>query len=155
MKLLLVAVGRLRPALREVTDDYLRRLDRVVSIEEREVREAGQARTAALRQQQEDARVLHQIPEGVPVTLLEVAGAPWTSERLAEELDRWRVAAQDRALVIGGAEGVGKAVRSRAAQQWSLGPLTLPHEMVRMIVAEQLYRAAMILQGHPYHRGAE
>jgi 23S rRNA (pseudouridine1915-N3)-methyltransferase len=155
MRLLLVGVGRLRPALREVTDDYLRRLNRVVAIEEREAREAGQAATAALRQQQEDERILRLVPANAAITLLEVTGSPWSSEQLAVQLDSWRVAARDRALVIGGAEGVGPSVRGRADQRWSLGALTLPHELARLIVAEQLYRAAMILQGHPYHRGAE
>lgn len=155
MRLFLVGVGRLRPALREVTDDYLRRVGRVVVVEEREAREAGQATTVALRQQQEDERILTLVPEGTPITLLEIGGSSWTSEQLAGKLDGWRVAARDRALVIGGAEGVGTAVRQRADERWSLGPLTLPHEVARLIVAEQLYRAAMILQGHPYHRGAE
>lgn len=155
MRLFLVGVGRLRPALREVTDDYLRRLNRVVAIEEREAREAGQASTAALRQQQEDGRILRMVPDGAAITLLDVNGTQWSSEQLAAQLDGWRRAARDVALVLGGAEGVGPAVRERASQRWSLGPLTLPHELARLIVAEQLYRAAMILQGHPYHRGAE
>lgn len=155
MQLLLVGVGRLRPALREVTDDYLRRLRRVVAVDEREAREAGQAGTATLRQQQEDERILRLIPDGVPITLLDLTGDAWSSEQLAVQLEGWKVAARDRALVIGGAGGVGSAVRQRATQRWSLGPLTLPHEVARLVVAEQLYRAAMILQGHPYHRGAE
>ena len=155
MQLLLVGVGRLRPALREVADDYLRRLNRVVAVEEREVREAGQEGTIALRQQQEDERILRLIPDGTAITLLDVTGTGWSSEQLSGQLAEWRLAARDRALVIGGADGVGSSVRARASQRWSLGPLTLPHELVRVIVAEQLYRAAMILQGHPYHRGAE
>ena len=155
MRMFLVGVGRLRPALREVTDDYLRRLRRVVAIEEREAREAGQASTAALRQQQEDERILRLVPDSATITLLDVGGTPWSSEQLATQLDAWRVGARDVALVIGGAEGAGSAVRERATQRWSLGPLTLPHEIARLVVAEQLYRAAMILQGHPYHRGAE
>ena len=155
MQLILVGVGRLRPALREVTDDYLRRLNRAVTITEREAREAGQATTVALRQQQEDERILRLVPEDAPITLLDVTGQAWSSEQLAIQLQGWKVAARDRALVIGGAEGVGSAVRERATQRWSLGPLTLPHEVARLVVAEQLYRAAMILQGHPYHRGAE
>jgi 23S rRNA (pseudouridine1915-N3)-methyltransferase len=153
MRLYLVGVGRLRPALREVTDDYLRRLQRMVAIEEREAREAGQASTTALRRQHEDDRLRKLIPDGVPITLLDVTGTPWSSEQLAAQLDGWRAAARDRALVIGGADGVGQAIRDRADQRWSLGPLTLPHELVRVVVAEQLYRAATILQGHPYHRG--
>ena len=155
MRLYLVGVGKLRPPLREVTDDYLRRLGRVLTVEEREAREAGQASTPELRRGQEDERVLRLIPEGTDITLLDVGGTGWSSELLATHLQRWRESARDRALVIGGADGVGSAVRARATERWSLGPLTLPHEMARLIVAEQLYRAAMILQGHPYHRGTE
>jgi 23S rRNA (pseudouridine1915-N3)-methyltransferase len=153
MRLLLVCVGKLRPALRGVTDDYLRRLGRVVTIEEREAREAGRAATAALRRQQEEAALLRLIPEGAAITLLDLDGSAWSSEQVAVRLDQWRGVARDRALVIGGAEGVGDRLRARAEERWSLGPLTLPHELARVIVVEQLYRAAMILQGHPYHRG--
>jgi 23S rRNA (pseudouridine1915-N3)-methyltransferase len=85
--------------------------------------------------------------------LLDPRGSPWSSEQLATRLDSWRLAARDRALVIGGADGLGDAMLRAADEHWSLGPLTLPHELVRVIVTEQLYRAGTILQGHPYHRG--
>lgn len=153
MRLLLLGTGRLRPALREVCDDYLRRLGRLVSIEEREAREAGRAPHAEARRAEEDRRLLRLLPEHSAVTLLDPAGTAWSSEELARRLEAWRVAARDRALVIGGADGLGDALRARADERWSLGPLTLPHELARVIVAEQLYRAASILQGHPYHRG--
>lgn len=153
MRLLLVGTGRLRPALREVCDDYLRRLGRSVTIEEREAREAGQVDDPARRREEEDRRLLRLLPGDTAITLLDRTGAAWTSEELARRLNAWRLAARDRALVIGGAEGVGPSIRERADERWSLGPLTLPHELARVIVAEQLYRAAMILQGHPYHRG--
>ncbi|HRP09258.1 MAG TPA: 23S rRNA (pseudouridine(1915)-N(3))-methyltransferase RlmH, partial [Gemmatimonadales bacterium] len=67
--------------------------------------------------------------------------------------EEWRTVGSDTAIVIGGSEGTGRAVRERAVERWSLGQLTLPHELARVVVAEQLYRGAMILQGHPYHRG--
>lgn len=153
MQLVLLGTGRLRPALREVCDDYLRRLGRVVTVVEREAREAGRAATADVRREEEDRRLLRLMPEGAAVTLLDRTGATWTSEELARRFEAWRSTARDRVLVLGGADGVGPAVRQRADERWSLGPLTLPHELARVIVAEQLYRAAMILQGHPYHRG--
>jgi 23S rRNA (pseudouridine1915-N3)-methyltransferase len=153
MRLLLVGVGKLRPALRGVTDDYLRRFGRWVAIEEREAREAGRAATSALRRQQEAAGILRLIPEGTAITLLDRRGSPWSSEQLASRLDQWRSVARDRAVVIGGADGVSHSLSDRADERWSLGPLTLPHELARVIVVEQLYRAATILQGHPYHRG--
>lgn len=154
MELVLLAVGKLRPAFREACDDYLRRLGRVVPVREREVREAGRAGSVTRQRAEEGARLLDAVPPGGSMTLLDLEGTPWTSEQLAGRLDAWRQAGRDRAVVIGGAVGVDPAVRARADEVWSLGPLTLPHELARVVVAEQLYRAATILQGTPYHKGA-
>ena len=154
MKLLLLAVGRLRPALREVCDDYLRRVSRFVTVDEREAREAGHL-NGEDRRGEEDRRILRLVPERSEVILLDPEGEMWSSEHLALRLDGWRLDARDRTLVIGGAAGVGAAVRERAVQHWSLGPMTLPHEIARLVVAEQLYRAGTILQGTPYHRGGQ
>jgi len=154
MQLMLVAVGKLRPALREVCDDYLRRLGRFIPIEEREVKEAGRATTGSLQRDAEGKRLLAAVPDRSDVVLLDVAGEPWTSEALAERLETWRRDARDRTLIIVGASGVAPAVRERAGTIWSLGALTLPHELARVVVVEQLYRASTILRGEPYHRGA-
>ena len=153
MRLWLVAVGRLRPGLRDVCDDYLRRLRRFIPVDEREVREAGRAATTSLQRDAEGRRLLDALPGGARMILLDQAGTPWSSEALARELERWRRAAVDCAFVIGGATGVSAAVRNRATVEWSLGPLTLPHELARVVVAEQLYRASTILRREPYHRG--
>jgi 23S rRNA (pseudouridine1915-N3)-methyltransferase len=153
MLLSLVAVGKLRPAMRELCDDYLRRLGRFVRVAEREVREAGRAGSSSLQRETEGDRLLEAITDGSPVILLDLDGSRWSSEQLAAQLDDWRIDARDRSLVIGGAAGVSTSVRARATASWSLGPLTLPHELARVIVAEQLYRASSILRGEPYHRG--
>jgi 23S rRNA (pseudouridine1915-N3)-methyltransferase len=149
----LVAVGKLRPAMRGLCDDYLRRFGRFVRVAEREVREAGRAASTALQREAEGERLLEAIADGSPVILLDLDGVKWSSEQLAAQLDTWRVDGRERSFVIGGAAGVSAAVRARAAGSWSLGPLTLPHELARVIVAEQLYRASTILRGEPYHRG--
>jgi len=154
MQLSLVAVGKLRPALREVCDDYLGRLARFIRVTEREVREAGRAGTEQLQRETEGRGLLEAVGEGTPMILLDLGGSGWSSEQLAAELDRWRLEGRDRALVIGGATGISPAVRQRAQSTWSLGPLTLPHELARIVVVEQLYRASTILQGTPYHKGA-
>lgn len=154
MQLMLLTVGRLRPALREVCDDYIRRLHHVVALTEVEVREAGRAATPTAQQATEGERLLARLTPRHDVVLLDPQGTPWSSERLATTLQQWRIDARDRAIVIGGAAGVSAAVRARANDAWSLGPLTLPHELARVIVVEQLYRASTILLGHPYHRGA-
>jgi 23S rRNA (pseudouridine1915-N3)-methyltransferase len=154
MQLLLLAVGKLRPALREVCDDYLRRTQRVMHVTEREVRQAGQGGDSAWQREEEGRRLLEVLPQGMPVVLLDRVGDGWSSEALAERMHRWRLDARDRAIVIGGATGIAPSIRARADAVWSLGPLTLPHELVRVVVAEQLYRATTILQGQPYHKGA-
>jgi 23S rRNA (pseudouridine1915-N3)-methyltransferase len=154
MQLLLVAVGKLRPALREVCDDYLRRLGRFMPVVEREVKDAGRATTGTLQREAEGKRLLEAVPERSEVVLLDVDGARWSSEDLATQVEAWRLDARDRTLIIGGASGVAPAVRKRAGSVWSLGALTLPHELARVVVMEQLYRASTILRGEPYHRGA-
>ena len=154
MQVTLVAVGKLRPALREVCDDYIRRLGRFVKVTEREVREAGRAATRQLQRDTEGKRLLAAVAPGSPLVLLDQGGTPWSSEQLAAQLDAWRQDGRDRTFVIGGAAGVPAALRVQAATSWSLGPLTLPHELARVVVVEQLYRASTILRGEPYHKGA-
>src|SRR5690606_36098452 len=99
MRVILVGVGRLRPALREVCDDYLRRVSRFITVEEREVREAGQAASALARREEEDRRILRQVPDGAAVTLLDPGGEPWSSEQLAARMASWREVARDQVLV--------------------------------------------------------
>lgn len=154
MQVSLVAVGKLRPALREVCDDYLRRLGRFVKVDEREVREAGRAATEQLQRDTEGKRLIEAVAAGSPVVLLDLGGTAWSSEQLAAQLDAWRRDGRERTFVIGGAAGVSAALHTRAASTWSLGPLTLPHELARIVVVEQLYRASTILRGEPYHKGA-
>ena len=97
--------------------------------------------------------MLELVPDDADLTLLDLGGLPWSSEQVAEQLQAWRERGRDHALLIGGAVGVSAAVRARATDAWSLGPLTLPHELARVLVAEQLYRATTILRGEPYHKG--
>ena len=153
MQLSLLAVGKLRPAFREVCDEYLRRIRRMVPLTEHEVREAGRAGSVAQQRDEEGKRVLAALPDHTDLTLLDLDGACWSSEQVAEQLQEWRLQGRPHALVIGGAVGVAPAVRERASNIWSLGPLTLPHELARVVVAEQLYRATTILRGEPYHKG--
>ena len=75
-----------------------------------------------------------------------------SSEALAQRLEHWRAGGRDLAFLIGGPEGHAPDVLARADEHWSLGPLTLPHMLVRLVLAEQLYRASAMLANHPYHR---
>jgi 23S rRNA (pseudouridine1915-N3)-methyltransferase len=148
----LLAVGKLRPPLREVADEYLKRISRWERMEEREIREAGRAPTPAARQREETARIADAIPPRALVIALDRSGSPWTSEQLADRLDRWRGGSQPVALVVGGAHGLEPSFPARAAFRWSLGPLTIAHELARVLVLEQWYRAWTILHGLPYHK---
>ena len=122
-------------ALRTACDDYLSRLRHYAKIEEREVKEA---------------RV--PLPEDSRLIVLDRRGEAWDSERLAELTERWERDARDVTFLIGGPDGVPEDVLQRAEQTWSLGPLTLPHELARVVLYEQLYRAHTIRRGEPYHR---
>jgi 23S rRNA (pseudouridine1915-N3)-methyltransferase len=86
------------------------------------------------------------------VVALDERGQPWTTRALAEALARWRDDARDPAFVIGSADGLAEPVKRGAAAVVALSALTLPHALVRVIVAEQLYRAVSLLSHHPYHR---
>ena len=155
MEISVVAVGKLRPYYREAFDDYSRRLQRYVTFREHEVREASRAPTIAAQLAEEAKRMGARIAEGTTVVALARDGAGWTSADLGRQLDRWLIASRAVVLVIGGSRGLAPSLLSRASARWSLGPLTLPHELARVVVAEQLYRAFTILRGEPYHKGGE
>ena len=86
------------------------------------------------------------------VVALEVLGKPWSTEQLASEAEGWLMLGQDVCLLVGGPEGLAQECKQRVNQQWSLSSLTLPHPMVRILLAEQIYRVWSVIQGHPYHR---
>jgi 23S rRNA (pseudouridine1915-N3)-methyltransferase len=121
-------------ALRAACDDYLSRIRHYAKVEEREVNEA-------------------RIPEDSRLIALSQQGEPWTSEQLADLTGRWELEGRDVTFAIGDADGLPDAVLERAERTWSLGPLTLPHELARVVVYEQLYRAYTIRRGEKYHRG--
>ena len=103
--------------------------------------------------QSEGEKLLAAIPDGNLVITLDVKGKPWSTEQLAQQLDSWMMSGRDVSLLVGGPEGLSPACLQRAEQSWSLSPLTFPHPLVRIVVAEQLFRAWSILTNHPYHRG--
>jgi len=150
-----VAVGRVRDAaLRAACDDYLRRLRRFGGVAVHEVAEAGRAGTTpAMTRRLEGARVLAACPpDALPVALTR-EGKPRTSEQFAALVQRWREAARDVAFLIGGAFGLSDAVLGQAEFALRLSTMTLPHELARLVLLEQLYRAGTIRRGEPYHKG--
>ena len=112
----------------------------------------GKGRDDVRAMQDEGAAILAALPRDIHVIALDGRGKMWSSEELAEQLAKWRMAGRDLAFLIGGPDGHAPEVVARADQKWSLGPLTLPHMLVRLVLAEQLYRATTLLAGHPYHR---
>jgi 23S rRNA (pseudouridine1915-N3)-methyltransferase len=152
--LVILAVGRLRPAMREAADDYLRRLGRYVGVREVEVREASREPTVPAQREAEATRLAERTPTGSRVVALAREGKAWTSADLARRIDEWRLAARPVTFVLGGSHGLAPGLLQRADVRWSLGPLTLPHELARVVVLEQLYRAFTILRGEPYHKGS-
>lgn len=151
----LLAVGNRMPAwVSEGYTDYARRLPPECALRLVEIAPGKRGKNADLAriQRDEGERMLAAIPKGAQVVALEVGGRAWDTPQLARQLDRWLGEGRDVALLVGGPEGLAPVCRERAELCWSLSPLTLPHPLVRVVLAEQLYRAWSLLQGHPYHR---
>ena len=153
MKIHLVAVGRLRRGPEKaMVDDYLDRFARTgrglglppVTLTEVEPKGAGMAVEA-------DA-IVRVLPPGAVLAIFDERGRAVTSPDFAAQIGEWRDAARDVAFLIGGADGIDPSLRDRADAAFSLGAMVWPHMLVRVMLAEQLYRAASILAGAPYHR---
>ena len=155
MKARLIAVGERAPAwVAQGFAEYQKRLSHWLPLELVEVEPGvrGKGRDTARAMSDEGARVLAALPKNGFVVALDGRGKPHSSEQLAVRLEHWRGRGQDLAFLIGGPEGHAPDVLERADERWSLGPLTLPHMLVRLVLAEQLYRAMSMLSNHPYHR---
>jgi 23S rRNA (pseudouridine1915-N3)-methyltransferase len=142
----------LRPDYRALADDYAARAARFMEFAEVEVREASRAPSPAVQLREEASRLREKLPAGSRVVVLDRAGKGLSSEALARTLDQWRTATRPVSLVIGGSHGLAADLVQSADLAWSLGPLTLPHELARVVVLEQVYRAWTILRGEPYHK---
>jgi 23S rRNA (pseudouridine1915-N3)-methyltransferase len=156
MKAVLVAVGERAPDwVAQGFAEYQKRLSHWLPFSLQEIAPGlrGKGRDAARATADEGARVLASLPKQAWVVALDGRGKQLSSEQLAERLEAWRQQGRDLAFLIGGPEGHAPEVLAAAHERWSLGALTLPHMLVRLVVAEQLYRAASQLANHPYHRG--
>jgi 23S rRNA (pseudouridine1915-N3)-methyltransferase len=102
--------------------------------------------------EKEGAAQLAAVGKSDRVIALDVGGLAWSTEKLAKQLEAWQMDGRDVSLLVGGPDGLAAACRERADQRWSMSPLTLPHPLVRILVAEQIYRAWTITRNHPYHR---
>lgn len=160
MKARLIAVGERAPAwVAQGFAEYQKRLSHWLPLELIEIEPGlrGKGRDAARATADEGARVLAALAKAsqskpAHIVALDGRGRLHSSEQLAQRMEHWRGGGRDLAFLIGGPEGHAPDVLARADETWSLGPLTLPHMLVRLVLAEQLYRAAALLANHPYHR---
>lgn len=155
MRISLIAVGNKMPAwVEQGYQEYARRMPADCNVQLVEIAAGKRGKSADIARitQQEGEKMLAAVPKGARVVTLEVTGRAWTTGNLSTELDGWLHDGRDVALLVGGPEGLAAECVAKAEQRWSLSSLTLPHPLVRIVVAEQLYRAWSILQNHPYHR---
>ena len=135
-------------------DEYAKRLPRECSLVLKEIAPGKRSKNSDIARivKDEGDRMIAAIPQYAHVVSLDIPGKSWTTVELSHSLKRWQDSGQNVALLIGGPEGLADSVKTLAKESWSLSPLTFPHPLVRIIVAEQLYRAWSVLNNHPYHR---
>jgi 23S rRNA (pseudouridine1915-N3)-methyltransferase len=152
MRFRIIWTGKTRDArLRALIEDYAERLSHFVRCEVTEIKERG--RTDKTGIDNETKRISDALRSGSLTVLLDPAGAEWTSHELAAQVKGWEDnGVKEVAFVIGGPNGFGPELLARADKRWSLSPLTLTHEMARVLLLEQLYRAYTIVHGLPYQK---
>jgi 23S rRNA (pseudouridine1915-N3)-methyltransferase len=154
MRLRIVALGqRMRAWVNEGVADYTKRLPREFAFELVELKPAPRDRGRTVPQLlAEEARRICASCEGARIIALDERGSAWTTRTLAERIGGWRDEGADVAFVIGSADGLDPNLRRKADAVLAVSAMTLPHGLVRVMLAEQLYRAASLNAGHPYHR---
>ncbi|KAF0814789.1 Ribosomal RNA large subunit methyltransferase H [Andreprevotia sp. IGB-42] len=155
MKLIIIAVGHKMPGwIEDGFGEYQKRLPRefaLTLVELKPDKRAG-SKTPQQVMAEEAERILAAVPQGARVLALDERGANWTTMQLADRMKAWHTDGRDTVFIIGGTDGLDPSVKQRADQLLQLSAMTLPHGMVRVLLAEQLYRAYSILHNHPYHR---
>jgi 23S rRNA (pseudouridine1915-N3)-methyltransferase len=155
MQLIIAAVGHKMPAwIEDGFNEYTKRMPPECRIQLKEVKpvERSGSKTAETAMALERARIEAVLPKGARIVALDEHGKDLSSVKLSEYLTQWQQDGRDVALVIGGADGLDAGFKASADMLIRLSTLTLPHGMVRVLLAEQLYRAWSITQNHPYHR---
>ena len=155
MRIQVIAVGNKMPDwVTTGTNEFLRRFPSDMPVSFTEIAPGKRGKNADIKRilQKEGEAMIAAIGKQDKVVTLEVTGRPWDTPTLAKQLDSWKMDGRDISLLIGGPEGLAPDCCALAEQRWSLSPLTLPHPLVRIIVAESLYRAWSVTQNHPYHR---
>lgn len=152
----IIAVGKLKERFwTEACAEYLKRLQTYAKVEVVEIPDSDPAKCGgeACAIERESAAILKDIPDKGVVVLMDISGKEQTSEGFANKLDAFALdGVSDVTFIIGGSCGVGESVRKRSDQRWSLGRITLPHNLARVVLLEQIYRAFKIIKGEPYHK---
>lgn len=153
MRLRFIWTGKTKDAhLRALSADYLKRLTRFVRCELTELRESGPSEAKA-GIEKDSRRISGALRPGTVIVLLDREGSEWTSEELAAQVQRWRNGgAKEINFIVGGPYGVSKELIAAADRRWSLSRMTFTHEMARVLLLEQLYRAYAIVHGLPYQK---
>lgn len=135
--------------------EYANRMPVDMNLELKQIRAATRTKNQSTDTiiKQEEKRLQTALPHSCHLIALDVNGSHWSTEQLAEQVRYWRELAKPIALIVGGADGLSEQLIRQSRQRWSLSRLTFPHYLVRVLIAEQLYRAWTILNHHPYHRG--
>lgn len=155
MRIQMIAVGSKMPNWVETGyREYERRFNSEISLSLTEIPAGKRGKNADIKRilQKEGELTLAAVPKGNKIITLEVTGKAMTTPQLAQCMTKWQMDGRDISLLIGGPEGLAPSCIQASEQKWSLSPLTLPHPIVRVIVAESLYRAWSINTNHPYHR---
>ncbi|KAF3983647.1 MAG: 23S rRNA (pseudouridine(1915)-N(3))-methyltransferase RlmH [Methylococcales symbiont of Hymedesmia sp. n. MRB-2018] len=155
MQINLISVGNKMPHwVQQGYDEYAKRLPRECALTLKEIIPGKRGKNSDMARiiRDEGERMISAIPNRAHIVTLDVPGKLWTTLELSEAMSRWMENGQNIALLVGGPEGLSVAAKKLAKQSWSLSNLTLPHPLVRIVAAEQLYRAWSVLHNHPYHR---
>lgn len=153
MKITVIAVGKMRDrCLKELSTEYQGRLKHYLPLAEREVAKASSG-DAEQVMAQEARRLINQTPDGALTVALTEEGTMLSSPQVAEKFEQWMVEGrQEVVFYIGGAFGLDAELKKSCHQRWSLSKMTFPHDMARVFLWEQLYRAMTIIRGEPYHK---
>jgi 23S rRNA (pseudouridine1915-N3)-methyltransferase len=155
MLIRLIAVGNKMPDwVTAGYEEYSKRLPAGYTLKLVEITPEKRGKQADIKRiiEKESDKILAMMKPGNLVVALDVLGQPWSTEQLSQSLQTWHGENREVDLLVGGPEGLSQSCREKAHLKWSLSSLTLPHPLVRIVVAEQIYRAWSILTNHPYHR---
>lgn len=155
MQIHFITVGTKMPSwVQQGYEEYAKRLPRECELILKEIPAGKRTKNSDTARiiREEGERILAAIPQNCHLVTLDLGGKLWSTTQLSQSLERWQGNGQHVALIVGGADGIADSVKQIAKESWCLSNLTFPHPLVRIVVAEQIYRAWSILQNHPYHR---